>query len=1018
MKFVLSILIVICSFAGAYAQFGVTQTLGAPNTLVKSKGGLGADSGFIIPNFADTINAQKIKVYAGALIKVNNTLYLRDSVAQKWIPLSSTIINDTSNFSPVIDSTGNVSFRVLYAQGNKIVGSAYMTYDTTIREFIVTRLNSQVGLFDSLYITEPPESVANYDPSTDPNNFVLLWDATTGNVKTADWSASGGADSSIFQTNYRTDTMRTRINSDLLARVKYTDTAAMNANFVRSIYRRSDSVFYVTASGTTFAFKDSTGGGGSIDYVTSGLGIRVDSSGRVYTVNSDTANLNVISRQRAAATYAALASHNAFSTRNSFTSLTLNKDSVPISTTNIWALTLDSTGGVASRVQRRSLSGSFVELMGAQTVAGIKTFTSRIESASGFLGNSVGNLNNVAFTINGTFNAAAANGSIRMVPTVGTAGSGLVIQPSYIDGPGSGEVKMVEIRPTINAPSGGPNAFIGFDYNPTVTNLNGGTHYAALFRLGSIGIGTSTPDASSLLDITSTTRGFLPPRMNTTQQNAITSPTAGLFIYNSDSTGYMYYNGSAWARVSSGGGGTSYTAGNGIKIDGSNVISWADTMSAAKGTYFYKSQFGIDSKAGLNFLSTTPYAAISLLSQDLSSLSESEIKSTPIQSSLSYFRLGNGNSIYTNINGVYLKADKIDDGFSSNVTIKSDSIKLEQKSATLAYTPTTTSKAKYKAVLMDSTTGALVTISPDSLGGGGSGTVTSIATGLGLTGGTITTSGTVSLDTASASVISRQRAAATYITAVRTVDDSTLTSGTANVPVSRYARSRTGYEYFTEFIQGLTSTAQGYGNDVIGVFIGANAAVNIGTPTLENRPGIVRATTGTTTTGRAGFATGNAGATGVIFVRDSTRGSFEFEEAVNLTQLSTAADRYYYFAGFADRSNAIPQNGAYFLYDSTSTFWKIVSVGGNVATTTTTSTTVATGWTVLGVDLSGDSARYYINGVQVGSHGTNLPEGTAETFGVHGVMQKAAGTTGTTAMTYDLDYLWFRQRFFTARPTY
>ena len=49
-----------------------------------------------------------------------------------------------------------------------------------------------------------------------------------------------------------------------------------------------------------------------------------------------------------------------------------------------------------------------------------------------------------------------------------------------------------------------------------------------------------------------------------------------------------------------------------------------------------------------------------------------------------------------------------------------------------------------------------------SSGGGGSGTVTSVGTGLGLTGGTITTTGTISLDTASSVVLSRQRAANTY----------------------------------------------------------------------------------------------------------------------------------------------------------------------------------------------------------------------------------------------------------------
>ena len=47
-------------------------------------------------------------------------------------------------------------------------------------------------------------------------------------------------------------------------------------------------------------------------------------------------------------------------------------------------------------------------------------------------------------------------------------------------------------------------------------------------------------------------------------------------------------------------------------------------------------------------------------------------------------------------------------------------------------------------------------------GGGGSGTVTNIATGLGLSGGPITTTGTLLVDTASASILSRQRAANTY----------------------------------------------------------------------------------------------------------------------------------------------------------------------------------------------------------------------------------------------------------------
>ena len=60
----------------------------------------------------------------------------------------------------------------------------------------------------------------------------------------------------------------------------------------------------------------------------------------------------------------------------------------------------------------------------------------------------------------------------------------------------------------------------------------------------------------------------------------------------------------------------------------------------------------------------------------------------------------------------------------------------------------------------------------------GSGTVTSVATGLGLSGGTITTSGTLLVDTASASILSRQRAANTYATTSSLSGYLPLTGGT------------------------------------------------------------------------------------------------------------------------------------------------------------------------------------------------------------------------------------------------
>ena len=49
---------------------------------------------------------------------------------------------------------------------------------------------------------------------------------------------------------------------------------------------------------------------------------------------------------------------------------------------------------------------------------------------------------------------------------------------------------------------------------------------------GSVGIGTGMPDSKSILDLTSTTKGLLPPRMTEVERDAIASPSTGLVIYN------------------------------------------------------------------------------------------------------------------------------------------------------------------------------------------------------------------------------------------------------------------------------------------------------------------------------------------------------------------------------------------------------------------------------------------------------------------------------------------------------
>jgi len=67
----------------------------------------------------------------------------------------------------------------------------------------------------------------------------------------------------------------------------------------------------------------------------------------------------------------------------------------------------------------------------------------------------------------------------------------------------------------------------------------------------SVGINSTgdPPNSSAMLDVSSTTKGFLPPRMTTLQRNEIPSPAVGLMIYNTDEKIINVFNGTSWALL-------------------------------------------------------------------------------------------------------------------------------------------------------------------------------------------------------------------------------------------------------------------------------------------------------------------------------------------------------------------------------------------------------------------------------------------------------------------------------------
>jgi hypothetical protein len=73
---------------------------------------------------------------------------------------------------------------------------------------------------------------------------------------------------------------------------------------------------------------------------------------------------------------------------------------------------------------------------------------------------------------------------------------------------------------------------------------------AANYMAGVLTIGTAAPNASAQLQVDSTTKGFLPPRMTSAQRTAISSPATGLIVYQTDSVEGLYiYTSSGWKSL-------------------------------------------------------------------------------------------------------------------------------------------------------------------------------------------------------------------------------------------------------------------------------------------------------------------------------------------------------------------------------------------------------------------------------------------------------------------------------------
>lgn len=336
------------------------------------------------------------------------------------------------------------------------------------------------------------------------------------------------------------------------------------------------------------------------------------------------------------------------------------------------------------------------------------------------------------------------------------------------------------------------------------------------------------------------------------------------------------------------------------------------------------------------------------------------------------------------------------------------------------------------------------------------GTVESVATGFGLTGGPITSTGTISADSSLLTTNLRlQKIVDSLLALERTINfdlppDYVIESGdTTDVLIRQWALDSlvTSIENDSvtnarlanmaqNTLKGRISSGTGDPEDLTTAQVKTMLEIGRGAEWeivedfysgyLSNNFILFNGNGGTATAvaiyatdqrGNARLSTSNSSASAYAhlvshdnsFTFNSTTYSIDVKDVV-ISDLNTTSDSSAYIIGFWDNlfSNGNPADGAYIAYVQTESTWRCVTVSNGTQTVTASSVNVGAGYANsidLEIKANSTSVEFYIGGVLQATHTTNIPSGTARTFSMgFGVKKKL----GTATRTIDVDRIMFR----------
>jgi len=327
MKKIFLVILFAFAFSFGYAQFTINQTIGSSKTLVTALGGLKSDSALILPTFSDTTAAnrsQYVKFYAGNMIRVADTVFIRNSTATKWVAVGTK--SETPNLQQVTDkgdtTTNDIFINSLglydedfeeYANISSSNGkftftpcltSSYKTFIFTssalsaARTYTLPNASGTIPLTvngqsanssGDITITIPTpatptlQEVTTAGNTTDKNIYSTKNTGSTQIGVYGSYGAAGAYQSTTKSYLYVSKGVNEGdINADSLTASRIfqlpnaSGTIALKSQVVDSIYRTpgKDSIYF-TKNGNTYAIKDSTGSstGGTVTSVATGYGL-------------------------------------------------------------------------------------------------------------------------------------------------------------------------------------------------------------------------------------------------------------------------------------------------------------------------------------------------------------------------------------------------------------------------------------------------------------------------------------------------------------------------------------------------------------------------------------------------------------------------------------------------------------------------------------------------------------------------------------------------------------------------